>query len=165
MAADFLGVIVGGVIGITGSIAATIIPQILTRRRAKASAKAITRAYILGILRIEEVRQQGALYQNNLTALRAGITNDLFRIYGAEDMSDDFQRSLIEHVALLEPDIAADVIQFCNQLDGLRIDLKAMALGRMDQLLVQQKIDILEKDLKLWNETQALGRKVVARLS
>src|SRR5262249_19677668 len=116
------------------------------------------------ILRIEEVRQQGALYQNNLTALRAGMTNDLFRIYGAEDMSDDLQRSLIEHIALLEPDVAAGAVQFCNQLNGLRICLKAMALGHMDQLSVQQKIDILEKDLRLWNETQALGRNVVSRL-
>jgi hypothetical protein len=166
MAVDgVLGVIVGGVIGITGSIAASFIPQILTQRRAKASANAITRAYIQGVLRMEEVRRHSALYQNNLNALRAGTTTNLLRIYGAEDLSDELQKALIGHVGLLEPDIAADVIQFCNQLNGLRVDLKAMALGHMANLSVPEKIDILEKDLALWNETQALGRNVVTHLS
>jgi hypothetical protein len=120
MTAELLGVIVGGVIGITGSIAASFIPQMLTQRRAKAAAKAITRAYILGILRMEEIRRHGEAYKNNLNALRAGTTTDLLRIYGAEDMSDDLQKSLIAHVVLLQLDIAADVVQFCNQLNGVR---------------------------------------------
>jgi hypothetical protein len=162
MAADgLIGVFVGGIIGIAGGL----IPQMLTQHRAKNAAKAITRAYILGILRIEEIRQHAALYQQNLDALRAGTSTDLLRIYGAEDTNDALQESLIDYVGLLEADIAAAVVQFCNQLVGLRVDLKAMALGQLNQLSVQQKADILEKDLKLWNETQALGRNIVARLS
>ena len=39
-----------------------------------------------------------------------------------------------------------------------------MALGQMDNLPVPQKISILERDVKLWDETLALGRSLVGRL-
>jgi len=49
-------------------------------------------------------------------------------------------------------------------LNGLRIDLKAMALGQMDQLSVEEKIRIIENDSKLWDETQRFGRELLCRL-
>ena len=121
MAADgLLGVIVGGVIGIAGAIASGLIPQLLAQRRAKASARAITRAYVSGILKMEEVRQHGKLYRDNLAALREEATSGLLRIFGVEDTSDELQRSLIDHLGLLAPDIAGDLVRFCNQLAGLK---------------------------------------------
>jgi hypothetical protein len=60
--------------------------------------------------------------------------------------------------------VASDLVLFFNMLNGLRVDLKAIALGQLDNLPVPQKIRIVELDLKLWDDTQELGRKIVARL-
>jgi hypothetical protein len=73
-------------------------------------------------------------------------------------------RVAITQIQFLEPDVARDVVVFGNMLNGLRIDLKAMALGQMDNLLVSEKTRILENDLKIWRDTQALGRDLIRRL-
>jgi hypothetical protein len=75
------------------------------------------------------------------------------------------QKALAGQVGLIGADVASDLVQFCTMLDGLRVDLKAVALGQLDSLPVPEKISIVESDLKLWDATQELGRKIVARLS
>jgi hypothetical protein len=86
------------------------------------------------------------------------------KIFGAEDSRDELQSALVGQVGLLEPDVARDMVMFCNMLEGLRVDLKAIALGQMDNLSVAEKLKILEGDLKLWNDTQELGRDLMQRL-
>ena len=53
-------------------------------------------------------------------------------------------------IGRLEPDVAKDVVAFGMKLDGIRIDLRLMAMRRMDNLPVPQKIEVLERDLALW---------------
>jgi len=67
-------------------------------------------------------------------ALRSGVTQSLMKIYGSEDRGDELQSAAITQIAFLDPDIARDVVVFGNMLNGLRIDLKAMALGQMEVL-------------------------------
>ena len=86
------------------------------------------------------------------------------KIYGAEEMSDELQSVAITQISFLEPNIARDVVAFGYMLDGLRVDLKAMAVEQMDSLSVAEKIRILDNDLNLWNDTQALGRDLISRL-
>jgi hypothetical protein len=159
-ASELIGVVIGGVIGLTGSI----LPHLYEKYRARKSARAMAFAYVSGILRMEEIRQHGSLYQQNLDGLRSGASQSLMKIFGAEDSRDEFQSALIGQVGLLEPDIARDMVMFCNMLEGLRVDLKSMNLGQMDNLAIDQKIKILEGDLKLWNDTQDLGRDLIRRL-
>ena len=64
----------------------------------------------------------------------------------------------------LPPDVARDIIIFNNSLFGLRVDMRAMATGQMDDMPDAEKAEILEADLKLWEDTLALGRSIVARL-
>jgi hypothetical protein len=158
---DLWGVVVGGVIGLAGSV----VPYLWQQRRLRLSARALVRAYIAGILSMEAIRQHGDLYQQNLDQLRSGATQSLMKIYGADDTRDELQSTLIGQLAYLEPNVARDTVAFCNMLAGLRIDVKAMVLGQMDNLAVPQKIRILELDLKIWNDTLALGRSLVDRLS
>jgi hypothetical protein len=158
---DLAGVIIGGLIGLAGSV----IPHFWEKRRAQKSARAIAGAYLSGILKMEEVRQHGSLYRQNLAALRAGASQSLLKIFGAEDYpNDELQTALIGQIGLLEPDVARDMVIFGNMLNGLRADLKAMALGQMDNLPTPEKIRILENDLKLWNDAQALGRDLMSRM-
>jgi hypothetical protein len=42
--------------------------------------------------------------------------------------------------------------------------MRAMATGQMDDMSDTAKAEILEADLKLWEDTLALGRSIVARL-
>jgi hypothetical protein len=37
-------------------------------------------------------------------------------------------QALISQIGLLKPDVATDVVLFCNMLEGLRIDLKGLEL-------------------------------------
>jgi|HubBroStandDraft_4_1064222.scaffolds.fasta_scaffold437612_1 hypothetical protein len=157
---DLVGVVIGGLIGLAGSI----VPHLWEKRRARKSARAIARAYVSGILKMEEIRQHGSLYQQNIATLRAGTSQSLMKIFGAEDSRDELQSALVGQVGLLEPDVARDMVMFCNMLEGLRVDLKAIALGQMDNLSVAEKLKILEGDLKLWNDTQELGRDLMRRL-
>ena len=87
------------------------------------------------------------------------------KIFGAEDYpNDELQKALISQIGLLAPDAARDIVIFANMLDGLRVDLKAMALGQMDSIPVVDKIRILEHDSKLWTDTQTLGQSLIERL-
>src|ERR1700685_2800818 len=158
-ASELIGVVIGGGIGLTCSGPTHLYEK--DRVRKSASTKAF--AYVSGVLRMEEIRQHGSLYQQNLAGLRSG-TPHLMKILGAEDARDEFQSALIGQVGLLEPDIAKDMVMFCNMLEGLRIDLKAIGLGQLDDLPIDQKVKLLEGDLKLWNDAQDLGRDLVRRL-
>src|SRR5215471_13877304 len=152
MAGDLIGVMVGGAIGLAGSF----LPHLWERRRSKSAASAILLAYISGILHMERIRKHGDLYRRNLDDLRSGKTTHLFRVFGSEDADDPLQKALLGHVGFLPPVVARDLVVFCNMLGGLRIDLKAIALGQMDHLQIDEKIGILERDLKLWEDTRQL---------
>ena len=126
------------------------------KARPKVSTGSCSR-YVSGILRMEEVRQHVALYDLTVVSLRSGVSpKPLMNIFGAEDANDAIQEVVISQISLLKPDVATDVVLFFNMLDGLRVDLKAMATGQMDALPVPEKIRIVESDRKLWIDT--LGR-------
>jgi hypothetical protein len=159
---NLVGVVVGGLIGLAGSF----IPHWYEKRRARLSARAFARAYISGILKLEEIRKHGSLYQQNIESLKADSSGSLMKIFGAEELSDtEIQKSITAQLGFIEPGIAADLVMFGNMLAGLRIDLKAMTLGQMDSLTASQKIGILQRDLDLWNDTLRLGRDLVQRLA
>jgi len=42
--------------------------------------------------------------------------------------------------------------------------MRAMATGQMDDMSDEAKAEILEADLKVWEDALALGRSIVARL-
>jgi hypothetical protein len=158
---DLLAVIIGGAIGIAGSI----VPHLLTQSRARASARASVRAYVSAILKMEEVRQHGTAYRQAVSDLRSGSLQSLPRLFGAEDWAiDETQKALTNQIGLLGADVASDFVLFCTMLDGLKADLKAIARGRLDDVPIPEKITIVEEDLKLWDDTQELGRKIVAHL-
>ena len=89
------------------------------------------------------------------------------KIFGAENataVDQEIQREILRQLGLLPPDVARDIMIFNNHLFGLRTDMRAIAVGQMDELSDDEKAGILEADLKLWEDTLALGRSIVARL-
>src|SRR5580692_4032324 len=99
---DLVGVVIGGAIGLTGSI----FPYLYDKRRARNSARAVAHAYISGTLKMEEIRKHSHLYERNIQILEAGTSQSLMKIIGAEDLSPDaeIQKALISQLGLLEPD-------------------------------------------------------------
>jgi hypothetical protein len=52
----------------------------------------------------------------------------------AEDYrpDDETQKALLTQLGFLDADIAAGLVLFFSMLNGLRVDLKAIALGQLD---------------------------------
>jgi hypothetical protein len=161
-ALSVIGVCVGGLIGVAGSL----LPFVFQRNAAKRSSGALAAAYVSGVLRMEEIRNRADQYRRTLESIRSG--NPRFaKIFGAENatLADrDIQREILRQLGLLPPDVARDIIMFNNMLFGLRVNMRAMATGQMDDLSDESKAEILEADLKVWEDTLALGRSIVARL-
>ena len=112
---------------------------------------------------MEEIRDHVAWYKRHIAVIQSGA-NSTLKILGAEDHNDVLQPTVIAQIGFLKPDIAGDVTLFINMLDGLRIDLKAMALGKIDHLPAGEKLRILKNDLALWEDALQLGRKLAGLL-
>ena len=161
-ALSVIGVCVGGLIGVAGSL----LPFIYQRSEARRSSRALTAAYVSGILRMEEVRKRADLYRRTIESIRSGNSR-LAKIFGAENataVDQDIQKEILRQLGLLPPDVARDIIMFNNMLFGLRVNMRAIATGQMDDMSDDAKAETLEADLKLWEDTLALGRSIVARL-
>jgi hypothetical protein len=161
MSSSLIGMVITGLIGILGSLLGSLTPHLWQRRRERSSARAITQAYISGILRMEQIRDRVSWYEGYIAAIQAG-GNPAAKTPGSEDDDDLLQPTVIAQIGLLEPDIAGDVTLFIKILDGLRINLRAIALGKMDH--PEEKLKVLKKDLALFQELLALGQKLVERL-
>ena len=89
----------------------------------------------------------------------------MMTILGAEEGHDVLQPAVIAQLGFLEPDIARGIATFINMLEGLRMDLKAIAPGQTNIPLSRpQKVQILQADLDLWKDTLTLGKNLVERL-
>jgi hypothetical protein len=153
------GVIIGGVIGVAGSL----IPQVWQTYRARKSARAIARAYISGILNMCDVRGYDAVFKKHLADLKDG-NKPVMKMFGGKD-ADELQTVLMAQVGLLDPDTASDVVKFTNVLKALKIDLAAMAAGEFDELPEPTIVSILQDDVKALHELKRLGGGLVGRLS
>ena len=161
-ALSVLGVCVGGLIGLAGSF----LPLIYQRNSARGSSRALTAAYVSGVLRMEEIRNRADQYRGTIESIRSGNPR-LAKIFGAENatLADrDIQKEILRQLGLLPSDVARDIVIFNNMLFGLRVNTRAMATGQMDHMSDEAKAGILEADLKVWEDTLALGRSIVARL-
>ena len=88
------------------------------------------------------------------------------KIFGAEiyPNPNEVQKAVIGQLGHLKPNDAKDMVMFLNMGDGLDADDAAMSTGKMDNLMPQQRIAILEGYLKLKEEMVDRGRALVRRL-
>jgi hypothetical protein len=102
-------------------------------------------AYVDGVLKMEERRRHGDLHQQAIEALRLVPDVSMPKIFGAEDYPNPsaLQKEVIGQLSQLAPNDARDMVLFLNMGDGLDADDVAMSTGKMENLTVQQKIDIL----------------------
>jgi hypothetical protein len=163
---DFIGLI-GVIVGGGVALAAFMLPHWWEQRRAQAHARAMAFAYVSGVLKMDERRQHGELlHRPVLEALKAGASATMPQIFGSEICPNqtDMQKALIGRLGQLRPDDAGNLVLFLNMSDGLDADDAAMSSGKMEKLTREQKISILEGDLKLRKEMVQLGRNLATRL-
>jgi hypothetical protein len=152
--AGLIGVIVGGVIGVAGSL----IPQLWNTHRAQKAARGIARAYISGML--NNIRGLDDTLKEYLVKLNKDDTATM-KMFGGR-APDELQKVLFAHVGLLDPDIAGDVVKFTNLHIAFKVDLAAIDGG----LLAKQKaVSFVEDNLKRLAELQKLGKSLVDRLN
>ena len=139
-ALSVIGVCIGGLIG----VARYLLPFIFQSNAGKRSSRALAAAYVAGVLRMEEIRNRADQYRGTIDSIRFG--NPRFaKIFGAENatLADrDIQREILRQLGLLPPDVARDIIMFNNMLFGLRVNMRAMATGQMDDLSDEAKAEI-----------------------
>jgi hypothetical protein len=166
-ASDFIGligVLVGGGIVLAGQV----LQHSLKHRSARASARAIALAYVDGALKMDERRRHGELlHRPFLEALKAhGGFVPMPKPIGPEiyPNPNEVQKAVIGQLSHLEPQDARDMVMFLNVGDSLDANDAAMSTGKMDDFEPDQKIDFLERYLKLRQEMVELGHKLVGRL-
>jgi hypothetical protein len=165
MVGGAVGGAIGGAVGVVGSLATSLAPHLFQRYRDKKAARAITRAYISGILHMEEFHDHAHWYEGLISVIELD-ENQAMKMLGVAnaDMNDFLRPTVIAQLGLLKPDVAGDLMLFLNMHDGLRINLKAMTLGQLNDHTRQQKLKVLKSDLAVWRDAMALGRKLVVRL-
>jgi hypothetical protein len=154
------GVLLGGVIGVSGSI----IPIYLEGHRATKRAKGIVAAYVRGLLMISKARGHLELGRKVLEIWK---TNPDFRftIWGSDYFSaDPMMQNAADQVAFLPAEDAADVVSFMMILIALRIDLQSVENGKFWELPVESRIATLTWDIAQWERAETIAEAVVQRL-
>jgi hypothetical protein len=124
MVGGAVGGAIGGAVGVVGSLATSLAPHLFQRYRDKKAARAITRAYISGILHMEEFHDHAHWYEGLISVIELD-ENQAMKMLGAAnaDMNDFLRPTVIAQLGLLKPDVAGDLMLFLNMHDGLRINL------------------------------------------
>jgi hypothetical protein len=165
MVGGAVGGAIGGAVGVVGSLATSLAPHLWQRSRDRRAARAIARAYISGILRMEKIRDHAGWYEQVIAVIELDEARAINLFASANvDVNDFLRPSLVAQLGLLHPEVAADIMLFLNMHDGLRLSLKGMSLGQLNDRPRSEKLRALRSDWTLWQDTIALGTKLVERL-
>lgn len=77
------------------------------------------------------------------------------------DLSRVFSHNM-DKIGMLGPAIAADTVRFYTFLEAIQTDLLALSAGNVEDL--DGRITLLEEDLDLWRETEAIGKRLITEL-
>jgi hypothetical protein len=158
------GVVIGGLIGLAG---ATLTPW-LAARRDRLRARALVRAYLVGILEITESRGHLARAQAMLERWKGGDTTANLITYGSQSDSvgDPVANGdLLKQAAFLDPADAADLARFILSLRAIRIDLDAASTEPFKNAPMPRRIAALEWTIAEWIKGEAVASRLISRLS
>ncbi|HEX9544890.1 MAG TPA: hypothetical protein VF955_06875 [Pyrinomonadaceae bacterium] len=157
-----LGVMIGGLI--------TYVVQRTQRRHDKEEER---KALACGIaaeleayLDLMDARNHAASIKSLIASLHGGQDLKLSVIQRADGRVPDFfplTFAQLNKVGLLG-EITADLARFYTGLAGVFATMDTANSGRFDGLPIANKIDLLEKELALWENTTRVGRATVMQL-
>jgi uncharacterized protein YjiS (DUF1127 family) len=156
-----IGVIIGGLIAPFGNI----IVELWNYRRKRKVLAATISAELSALLHAVERRGHVGHYQRFVEAWKRGeMTDTNPGFYGMKD--ERLEESILsragQELGILGPENAADLVCLWRLYRGLRSNLKALA--EHEVVTLNERIGMLEEDLKIWNEIELLGRNLIERL-
>jgi hypothetical protein len=159
--ADLLSVIIGGAIALSGSFGA----KVWEERRERAALRAAFKAEISTLLRMAAARGHDRLFRAAVELWERKGVEQTIVVFGAEDLPIDpvFSKN-VDKIGKIGADIASDLGMFYALMAGIRLDLRALLRGQMQQLTPQARIDVIKRDLALYEEALLLGQQLVKRL-
>jgi len=159
--ADLLSVVVGGIIGVTGSLTA----KWWDERRQREALRAAFAAEIEALLQIAETRGHLADAEDWLRRWRDGEDHVPQLFWPNDDTAreDPVYTKNVDKIGLLGPD-AGDIVLFYTNLGAVRVNLRAFVTGQAKEFTTGQRIAWVENGLSIWQSTETLGRSLVERL-
>jgi hypothetical protein len=156
----FLVGVIGGIVGATSKIALEVY-----KRAVEACAVAsMIAAEIEATLAISENRRHVEFVTETLRAIEStGNIHTFGDIVGDHGMVNPVLEKNLDKLGMLGPDLCSRIALFYTNLTGIRSDLRRLAAGDAYTTADEQR-RIIEEDLRLWSETVAIGRVVVAEL-
>ncbi len=154
----------GAVIGSLATLSADLLRH---RREAKNEARVIAAALAASIesnISLIDRRGHTVFFEEALARLDAGEDIKFNDSMNMQPIEDPISREIGIRVGALGPDLARDALKFFYQLEGIRMDLKALGIGEWDGN-PHGKAALIREDLLLWSETRSLGLSLVESLN
>jgi hypothetical protein len=158
---DFWGVVLGGGVVITSSIAVKWWEEWRKRRALRAAFG----AEIEALLKIAEARGHEARAEEWLAKWRSGEDHvpQLFAMDDNKMPEDSVFKANVDKIGMLGAD-AADTVLFYTNLAAVRVNLRVFVTGQAKDFTVERRIVWIEGALNIWRPTKVLGRSLVERL-
>ncbi len=152
-------VVVGGLLATGGNV---LLSQWQARQRRLSLQRAL-RSEIRAVIEIAAVRGYETFYNGFLERWKAGHDHDRNpRIHGMKAELDPVMAANIERIGDLPPELAEDVVRFYSLVVGIRHDVVVIGAGEVES--IQERIALVEEDLRLWAEAKNLGQSLLNRL-
>jgi len=160
---DLLSVLVGGAIGVAGSVATAITAKWWDEQRQRKALRAAFGAEIGALLKITEARRHVANAQEWLRRWPNG-EDHVPKFFWLKTPQDPVYSNNVDKIGLLGTD-AADIVLFYTNVDAIRVNLSVLVTGQIKNFTIERRIAWVENALAIWQPTEALGRSLVERLT
>jgi hypothetical protein len=142
------------------------------RRNEKQSLAAALRGEIKAYLDIVKRRGYLDIAHIYLANFKAGKDGPMPKVQDKDLKPGEILQSMypifythMKNVEILDEDAAEQLALFYSYCKAIHIDLIKFASGEWDGIPLGYKIKIIEEDLKIWKEAQAIGEKLIDDLS
>lgn len=151
-----LGVVIGAILGGLSNVGL----EIYKRHRDKKTIASLLAGELSSLLDMTDKRNYKALYKDILVRLEEGGDVAMPDVLGDYPSLDPGLEKVLVKVGMLPGDLPERIARFYQQLGGVRLDMKRLG----QQTCQGNPAVILREDLSLWEDTEQLGRQLVADL-
>ncbi|MBX3456381.1 hypothetical protein [Ferrovibrio sp.] len=154
-----------------GAVAALASNWFLEGRKQKHESRSLAFALAAEIeegIAMSVRRQYEQFFKGILPTLKQGVDVRISEFVGAEP--DPIFSSNIGKIGILGPELAAEVVRYHSLTVGIRRDIQTLARlpiqtdPRLAQVQAIHKANLIEEDLRLWEEVKDLARSVTQTL-
>lgn len=154
---SFLGALLGGSI--------TFVPSMIFESyRRHLESRSTAQAFcgeIAAIIEMSEKREY-VKFANDLIKRMKETGTPEFPNFGVDEAKDPIFENYIQKLGLFKGELPKNIARFYAQLSGIRVDMRRIPQKHWPD--VPSLTKIIEDDLKLWADTEELGKKLIDHL-